>query len=334
MTNRHSPQIGFVVIGRNEGSRLDESLRAIRNDSESVVYVDSGSTDGSPEAARQLGVEVIELSAQHLFSAARARNAGFEFLRDRAPTLEYVQFVDGDCVLDPGWPSIAIATFESGEDIVAVCGRRRERLPEASIYNRICDVEWRIPPLGEALVFGGDVAIRVDALTQAGGYDPSLISCEDEELALRLRAAGGKILQLEESSGCHDAAMFRVKQWLLRAVRWGHGIAQVSSMHAASSDGHYAQAKRRTLIYGGAVPLTAIVLVPPTSGISLALLLLFVLQFRRLVEQTLNIGIEKDARLWSMSCVMAQPANLVGMLLYHYRRRVGDELRIIDYKRR
>ena len=30
--------------------------------------------------------------------------------------------------------------------VAVVCGRRRERLPEASVYNRLCDLEWDGPP--------------------------------------------------------------------------------------------------------------------------------------------------------------------------------------------
>ena len=46
----------------------------------SVVYVDSGSTDGSVDLARDLGADVVELDLSSPFTAARARNAGLERL--------------------------------------------------------------------------------------------------------------------------------------------------------------------------------------------------------------------------------------------------------------
>ncbi|MEO0678525.1 MAG: hypothetical protein AAFZ02_13325, partial [Pseudomonadota bacterium] len=51
------------------------------------------------EAARALGAEVVELDLAIPFTAARARNAGFRALLARAPELDFVQFVDGDCEL-------------------------------------------------------------------------------------------------------------------------------------------------------------------------------------------------------------------------------------------
>ena len=64
-----------------------------------IVYVDSGSNDGSVQRARHLGADVIELDMRVPFTAARARNVGFRRLREISPDIEYVQFVDGDCEL-------------------------------------------------------------------------------------------------------------------------------------------------------------------------------------------------------------------------------------------
>ena len=59
-----------------------------------IVYVDSGSTDGSVAWAKAQGVDVVELDLKLGFTAARARNAGFARLGELASQLEYVQFVD------------------------------------------------------------------------------------------------------------------------------------------------------------------------------------------------------------------------------------------------
>ena len=55
--------------------------------------------DGSTQVALSHGADVIELNMNVPFTAARARNAGFRRLREVAPDLRYVQFVDGDCEL-------------------------------------------------------------------------------------------------------------------------------------------------------------------------------------------------------------------------------------------
>ena len=151
----HLKRIGLVVIGRNEGERLRQCLLSGIGKVAHIVYVDSGSTDGSIELARALGVDVVELDLSTPFTAARARNAGFAHLLQKDAQLEFVQFVDGDCEVVEGWIGSALAQLEAQSDVAVVCGRRRERFPEQSIYNRLCDMEWDTP-IGEAKACGGD----------------------------------------------------------------------------------------------------------------------------------------------------------------------------------
>src|SRR3546814_6782852 len=93
--------IGLVAIGRNEGERLRLCLGSVPGDMP-IAYIDSASTDGSAELARSMGAVVVELDLALPFTAARARNAGLEAILGAWPDLEYVQFVDGDCELEPG----------------------------------------------------------------------------------------------------------------------------------------------------------------------------------------------------------------------------------------
>src|SRR5262245_37640182 len=132
---------GVVVIGRNEGERSRQCLMSLP-ETGAIVYVDSGSNDGSVELARGLGVEVIELDIRVPFTAARARNVGFRRLRQISPDIEYVQFLDGDCTLIAGWLEDACVLLNQHPDVAAVCGRRCERYPGRSIYNWLCDREW------------------------------------------------------------------------------------------------------------------------------------------------------------------------------------------------
>jgi hypothetical protein len=85
-----STDIGVVVIGRNEGERLRRCLASLRASGCTAVYVDSGSTDGSPDAARELEADVLALDMSVPFTAARARNAGFARLLELAPNVRLV----------------------------------------------------------------------------------------------------------------------------------------------------------------------------------------------------------------------------------------------------
>ena len=107
-------RFGVVAIGRNEGERLKLCLHSLlRLDGPTIVYVDSNSTDNSVAFARSLGVDVVELDMSVSFTAARARNAGFERLKHLAADSEFVQFVDGDCEVVPDWPEKAISFLKT-----------------------------------------------------------------------------------------------------------------------------------------------------------------------------------------------------------------------------
>lgn len=215
-----SHKVGVVVIGRNEGDRLLRSLASVVDGSRPVVYVDSGSTDGSCEAARDRGVSVVNLDLSIPFTAARARNAGFDRLREEYPDVEYVQFIDGDCEVVSGWLEAATVALDANPTVVAVCGWRRERYPDRSPYNRICDVEWRMGAVGETMHFGGDVMIRASAFAAVGGYGNSVIAAEDDELSVRLRQANGSILRIDHNSTLHDANIHQLAMVATGETLW------------------------------------------------------------------------------------------------------------------
>ena len=163
-------RIGLVAIGRNEGQRLHQCLASAMGVN-LIVYVDSGSTDNSVDLARELGVEVVNLDLSFPFTAARARNAGLEHLLQVCPDTEFVQFVDGDCEIVPGWLDLAQQTLSTQPDTAVVCGRRRERFPDLTVYNLLCDLEWDTP-IGETKACGGDAMMRVTAFQPVGGFNP------------------------------------------------------------------------------------------------------------------------------------------------------------------
>ena len=317
-----SATVGVIAIGRNEGARLVRCLKSLDMARNRVVYVDSGSTDGSPAAARDLGAEVVTLDMRAPFTAARARNAGFDALRD--PGLpDYVQFIDGDCEMDPAWIATARGFLDAHPQAAAVCGRLRERHPDASIYNRLCDMEWNADP-GPARACGGIVMMRTAAFDAAGGFNPDLIAGEEPELCVRLRAAGWQIWRIADEMALHDAAMTRLGQWWTRARRGGYAAAEGAAMHGAPPERHRVHAVRSALLWGGVVPLVALLglLVTPWS---LALLLAWPAQVLRLWRR--GAPLERAFFL-----VLAKLPEAQGVLHYAWGRQAGRRARLIEYK--
>lgn len=217
--------IGAVVIGRNEGARLIACLKSLIGACNSVVYVDSGSDDASVTGAEQCGAKVVQLDLSKPFTAARARNAGFERLCEIDSRLKYVQFVDGDCVVVEDWLMSAERFLDQHPEIAVVCGNRIERNPSASIYNDMCNREWNTPS-GEADSCGGDFMIRAAVFQEVDGFSAEQVAHEEPELCGRLRKAGFKIWKIDKQMTLHDAAIHSLQQFYSRNRRAGFGITQ------------------------------------------------------------------------------------------------------------
>ena len=315
-------EVGAVAIGRNEGARLVRCLDSLGPQVGRVVYVDSGSTDGSVEAACRRGAEVVALDTTRPFTAARARNAGAARLaEDGLP--EFIQFVDGDCELRAGWIATARAALAADPGLAVVCGRRRERHPDASIYNRLADLEWDTP-VGPAKSCGGDALMRAAAFARVGGFDPSLIAGEEPELCVRLRQAGWRIERLDAEMTWHDMDMHRFSQWWRRARRGGHAFAEGAWLHGGPPERHSVRETRRILLWGAGLPAVILLAALAAGPWALLAFLVYPAQMARL---TLREGWPRGVFL-----VLGYFAEARGALGFHLGRLAGRRAGLIEYR--
>jgi glycosyltransferase involved in cell wall biosynthesis len=333
-TMSQEPDMAAVVIGRNEGGRLEPSLRSVEASGVPLVYVDSGSVDGSPGLARGAGAVVLELDPARSFSAARARNEGVAEALRLWPHLKYVLFLDGDCTLDAKFPAAAAATFETESDCAIVTGHLAERWPDASVYNRLCAIEWRSAPgrIENFAALGGIMAARVSAILEVGGFNETMIAGEDSELGVRLALAGHSIIKIDVPMAVHDAEMLRFGQWWKRAVRGGHALAQRYSLNGGSRLRDCRREFFSTLFWGIALPLVTLCLLWPSRGLSLLLLAGYLLLAWRVYRHYLRKGLpQSDAALAARFTLFSKFANAIGVFRY-MMNRVRGRFQIIEYK--
>lgn len=317
-----------VVIGRNEGERLKACLASLGGASK-VVYVDSGSTDGSVETAKQAGADVVDLDRRVPFTAARARNAGFEHLDKADPNFEFVQFVDGDCEVVTTWPETALSFLDQHSDVAAVAGRRRERFPTRSIFNWLCDVEWN-SPAGETKAFGGDVLMRVQAFRDVKGYRDDMIAGEEPELCVRLRSAQWRIWRLDAEMTLHDAAMTRFSQWWRRSLRGGYAYALGASLHGKSPVRHKVAEARRAWVWGFWLPLLIASACAILGKWAALLLLVYPIQIAR-ISSARKEGLRESVTIAAFQTLAKFP-EVIGQIMFARDQMLGHNRRLIEYK--
>jgi GT2 family glycosyltransferase len=326
---------GIVIIGRNVGRWLEGCLRSILPSGLPVVYVDSGSADGSVAIANSLGANLVELDRSQPFTAALARNAGWRRLMEHAPQTEFIQFVDGDCEIVIGWLESATSFVDTHSDVAVVCGRRREIEPKRNRYHRLADMEWDTP-VGEADYCGGDALIRVSAFRQVGGYRDALVAGEEPELCVRLRKAGWKVWRIDHDMTRHDIDMNSFGQWWKRSIRGGHAYAEGADLHGASPTRHWLKETRSIWIWGIAFPAISLLLIWFTKGLSLvALLAIYLILFVKIVRSRMinERHSLSDASLYAFFCVVGKWPQAIGVIKYFLAKRTGRRVSLIEYDR-
>jgi glycosyltransferase involved in cell wall biosynthesis len=342
-------RIGAVVIGRNEGDRLVRCLKSIIEEINAalsltgkataerltnlpIVYVDSGSSDNSLTTAQSLGVCTIELDTSVPFTAARGRNAGLNYLSEHFPDLEFVQFIDGDCELFPGWIELAAKTLAANEKLAIACGRRREQYSGVSLYNRLADLEWNTP-IGEAKACGGDAMARLSVIRAVGGYNDRMICGEEPEMCIRLRQQGWKIQRIDADMTLHDMAMYKFAQWWKRSQRYGWSVSEGYVMHGKPPEAYMKKEYRSGWIWGLFVPVLALSFAWRTHGLSLLPFLAYPLMAWKIYRYRLSQGDPSDdARLYAFFCTISKFPQTIGQLQYWLTRWQGKQAMLIEYK--
>jgi len=330
------PSLSVVVIGRNEGLRLAACLESVRQSRgvaiDELIYVDSASSDGSPEVAARYGATVIVVHPE-LPTAAIGRNTGW-----RNAKSELILFLDGDTVLNPDFALKACQALQRESSIAAVWGHRREIHPEASIFNRVLDLDWIYPP-GLSTFCGGDVLMRRKVLRETGGFDERLIAGEEPELCRRIRALGYQILHIDCPMTGHDLQITRWSQYWKRATRAGHAYAEVSQRFRNTADPFWASDRRRNLMRGSIwlASLAAAIIASTVFGVlplALWLGILLLLSARSAWKTRWKRSTPGVLLLYGIHSHLQQVPILIGQLQYELNKRQRKTQKLIEYKQR
>ena len=171
--------------------------------------------------------------------------------------------------------------------------------------------------------------VRSEAFLKVGGFDETVIAAEDDEFCTRVRKAGWVIRRLPINMTLHDANMTRFSEWWKRAVRSGHGFAQVGSIHPE----YFTTERNRVLVFAAILPLLAVLLsiIFPYGLIVVAAI--YLRSYIRSVQGLKREGLlAKEAWHHGLFLVLSKFPNLLGMGIFYWRNLRGHKMNIIEYK--
>lgn len=332
----NTPDISVIVIGRNEGARLQRCLTSViaanwTHLKWEMIYVDSQSSDGSPALAAGLGARVLDLGGARP-SAAAARNIGC-----KAARASLLLLLDGDTVLEPDFVRQALPVLEADERLVAVWGHRREIEPQQSLYTSVLDLDW-IFATGRVDYFGGDVLLRRSALLEVNGFDDGLVAGEEPELCRRLRECGWEIEHVDLPMTRHELGIHSWRGWWRRAERAGLAYAQVSARFAGTPDPFWKREARRNRLHAALILLLAsslpVLLYLQQTMVLGALLILVVLVLGRSARRCAwkCPGDTRLGWLYALHSHLQQLPILWGQWRWHRLQHRNESPRLIEYK--
>ncbi|MGH2728636.1 MAG: glycosyltransferase, partial [Actinomycetota bacterium] len=281
------PEVSVVVATYQRAKllpRLFAALEAqtIGPDRFEAIFVDDGSTDGTPEtlgrlkASTPLSVEILGDGVNR--HQGPARNLGWS--RSRAPI---VAFTDDDCVPVPDWLERGLAAMGTGRRVVV--GRTEPDPAQAHLQGPF---SRSISVLDATYFETCNIFYRKTDLEAAGGFDEAFRSHggEDTDLGWRIRKRGSEAVFAPDVLVHHDVKPSSVRAAAREALRWT-GIPRVVRLHPEG----------RRLLYGGlfwkpshplALGALAGILLAPRSRLALALALPWV--WHRIVSRPLTPG--------------------------------------------
>lgn len=252
-------------------------------------------------------------------------------MRASNPSIQLVQFVDGDCEVVAGWLEAAANVLTAEPSVAIVCGRVRERYPERSVYNRLCDIEFSREP-GEVRSCGGIFMASASAFNEVGGFNPAVVAGEEPELCFRLRAAGYKVKCLDVPMALHDSAMMRFRQWWRRTVRSGVAYAQGYTLHGRSPE-RFCRSQIRSIVFWVLMPIVTVAAAWPSGGLSLLFLFGIPLQAARIAWKHRGLaGRRGDRWLYGVACMAAKPPQAMGVIKFAWLRAHGRTPSIVEHR--
>jgi glycosyltransferase involved in cell wall biosynthesis len=215
------PCISVIIATRNRIETLRETLRhlehqSVGDDNYEVIVVDDGS---NPPVAVAEPIRLVRLEGEE---RSAARNAGA-----RVAHGELLVFIDDDVTVGVDFLEQHLTGHREWPDALLVGAIR---LPEVAAKTPFGRFRQRLEDSGIPQVRGltsmqnfctaQNMMMSRSRFLELGGFEPGIVSGEDQDLALRHSASGGRIAFVPEARGIHRDDAMDIRKYCRRA-QWG-----------------------------------------------------------------------------------------------------------------
>ena len=234
----NKPFISIIIPTYNEEKNLPRLFASLARldypkNKREIIIVDGYSTDRTVALAQKFGAKVF-------FNPGRIRTTGCQIGIDKARG-EMIAFTDADCVVPSHWLKGLLEPLK-GKKIAAVGGPNITPKNDTPFAKAAGEVMWLLTRTGARYGFSGkkvveiyhnpgcNVLYRKKAIQAVGGFNPRLLTCEDEELDFRLGQKGYKLLFTPKVVVDHYRRP-TYKKTFIQAYRYAIGRAQATRLH-------------------------------------------------------------------------------------------------------
>jgi glycosyltransferase involved in cell wall biosynthesis len=311
--------LSYVIIGFNEGDNLDACIASAREAAPpdttfEIIYVDGGSSDDSLRIAQEAEADKV-LGGDKRRRAAENRNLGLSAARGR-----YVQFVDGDMVIDPDWPTTAKTFLDEHPDAAVVYGELVEANKTAAF--RALQLDWA-PWFGEVAYCGGTAMARAEVLRDVGGFPEHVAAGEEPFMCWHIRNTRGMTIHhLQNKMADHDLGFRGFRDYWRRSVKTGSAYIEVASHFWKTDDPLWRSDTLSILAWAALMALIVLLLiVGPTNYVRGAVALVIVGVLTRKFLQFVRRGNPIDVCLiYAVHSYFVKIPLSIGVLSWLFRR--------------
>jgi len=178
-------RVSVILLTKNSALTVQKSIESIFHQTrqpDEVVVVDGNSGDDTLEIVKKYPIKLV---SEPGLGFGQARNLGVENASGGI-----VFFIDSDCYAEPDWIENALPHFDSNPEIVGVTGQTSLWNTESAVARFLAYVGGRMNMPGEKrflrIAPTMNLALRREVIDQVGGFDETLVRCEDTDLTYKV----------------------------------------------------------------------------------------------------------------------------------------------------